>query len=139
VRRDVPVIVDPLPPDAGWYDPLPYDASNTIPAQNAADPSAGHWRDTSPRGARRTQDLPLWGPPEITLSARWDGDAIAVRLDGGAKAMTVLWHAEGPVEQDDRAARWTPASNDDQLRVAVRTRGGIAVVTVRAADCPREA
>jgi anaerobic magnesium-protoporphyrin IX monomethyl ester cyclase len=129
---------DMLPPDAGWYDPLPRDAFNAAPDQPTDPALIDHWRDTAPK-ARRTRDLPLFDPPRVSLAARWDGDAIAVRLVGGPAAASVLWTADGAVAPGDRFARWVPASPDDQLRVAVRSLGGIAVVTARAGDCPRKA
>ncbi len=91
-----------------------------------------HWADTSPRRAIRTQDLPLWDPPGIRLESRTDGDAVRVRLCGERQNMSLRWESNGDVEGDGREVTWRPASSDDQLRVAVRTRGGVAITALRA-------
>ena len=90
------------------------------------------WRDTSVRGARRSVDLPLHQPPSISLDARREGDRVRVRLVGGEGAMSIRWEgAEGPSDQE-REVIWKPSSPFDQLRVAVRTEGGVAITSVRA-------
>jgi len=76
--------------------------------------------------------LPLWDPPGILLQSRADGDAVRVRMCGGEKNMSLRWESNGQVEGEGREVTWRPASHDDQLRVAVRTRGGVAVTALRA-------
>lgn len=153
--------VDPLPWDAGWYDPLPVDAGwyDPVPADDGraslslpidsdtrkklyADTDEGraqvalvdHWRNTSPKRASRTRDLPLCEPPEVVLAGRVDGDRVEVILKGGPLSMTIRWECLGEIEGSDRRVSWRPHSEDDQLRAAVRTAGGVAVITLRAAD-----
>jgi hypothetical protein len=96
------------------------------------------WRDTSPRRARRSDDLPLYQPPTVALSARRDGHRIRVTIDGDNGAVGTRWQADGEVIGDGTSVEWIPGSSDDQIRVAVRTRGGIAVASLRMADLPNE-
>jgi anaerobic magnesium-protoporphyrin IX monomethyl ester cyclase len=136
-RPDI-MVVDCLPPDGGWYDPLPSDlgASPSRPQSQLID----HWHDTSPTRAARTRDLPLYQPPTIALSAERVGNELRVRLTGGPAAITIRWQSErGDLPSDDqRDVHWSPTSDDDQLRVAVRTRGGVAVATLRPSEVPRK-
>jgi radical SAM superfamily enzyme YgiQ (UPF0313 family) len=90
------------------------------------------WRDSAPRDAIRTRDLPLAAPPAPELRAVRDGDIVRVAVLGVADAFSTRWEAEGAIEGDGPAVAWRPASAEDQIAVAVRTRGGVAVVTVRA-------
>jgi hypothetical protein len=49
--------------------------------------------------------------------------------------MTTRWEGDGTIEGDGREVLWTPAdASAGRLRVAVRTKGGIAVVSVGAKD-----
>jgi hypothetical protein len=90
------------------------------------------WCDSAPKRAARSADLPLCEPPEVQLSARRDGDAIVVRVLGGPAALSVRWEAEGRIEGEEREVRWTPQADDDLLGVAVRSRGGVSLLTLRA-------
>lgn len=122
---------DPLPEDAGfdnWADPPPPDH----PMQ--AVPPSDHWQDTSPRRAVRTQDLPLFEPPQLSLRTVREGDRVRVSLQGGPESISIRWQSDGRIEGDSREVTWTPAHDEDQLRVAVRSKGGVAVVSVRAGD-----
>ena len=85
----------------------------------------------------RTDDLPLSAPPAPTLVAARDGERVRVSIQNVAGPFTVRWESDGAVEGDGPAegwseALWTPMDDEDQLRVAVRTRDGVAVVSVRA-------
>lgn len=146
------MVVDALPEDGGMdadaadatddgdsmvADPPPADGGMSL--NDASDPPNGRlrvidqWVDTGARRAVRTKDLPLYDPPEIELAAVRQGDAIEARLLGAPAGATTRWEALGPVESEGQTARWVPAEGmDDSLRVGVRTKGGIAVVTVRA-------
>jgi len=53
---------------------------------------------------------------------------------GVRESFGTRWEAEGAIEGDGPSIAWHPASAEDQLAVAVRTRGGIAVVTLRASS-----
>jgi len=91
------------------------------------------WRDTMPRNALRTDDLPLTDPPRPRLVAERGADQLVrVVVDGVSAPFTARWESDGTIEGDGPEVAWRPASGFDQLRVAVRTRGGVAVVTVRA-------
>ncbi len=135
---------DPLPPDAGvdaWADPVPEDASvdawadpppPDYPMQ--ALPPSDHWQDTSPKRSARSPDLPMHDPPQITLRSAVSGERVRVSLCGGPESISIRWQSDGAVEGDGREVLWTPASPDDQLRVAVRTIGGVAIVSLRASE-----
>ena len=110
-----PPVVDPLP--------SPKSAKLVVIDQ---------WRDTSARGARRSTDLPLHQPPSISLDARREGERVLVRLVGGEDAMSIRWEGAEGASDDQRVAVWTPSSPFDQLRVAVRTEGGVAITSLRA-------
>jgi radical SAM superfamily enzyme YgiQ (UPF0313 family) len=120
-------VVDMAPPDGGL------DASDGGSAKNDV-PAADHWRDTAPRRAQRTDDLPLYDPPSFTLTAKRSGDRVLVRIDGGPENVTTRWEASGPVIGVGREVEWLPDSEDDQIRLAVRARGGIAVVSLRVSE-----
>ncbi|MBI4705837.1 MAG: hypothetical protein HY744_32495 [Deltaproteobacteria bacterium] len=129
-------IDDPPPPDAGqaWAgagaDGLL--AAVAAPAHDGGASPAGRWADTSPAGLVRTCDLPLFDPPAIELVARREADVVLVEVVGGGTALSARWEADGPVLADGPRATWRPASDDDRIRVAVRTRGGVAVKSLRA-------
>ncbi|MBN2195184.1 MAG: radical SAM protein [Polyangiaceae bacterium] len=124
---------DPLPSPGG----MSYLDDGASPADGSAR-AAGSlavvdaWRSTAPRRARRSEDLPFFAPPEIRLHARRVGDRIEATLVGGETEMSIRWEGEGVIEGAEREIRWRPVSPDDQLRVGVRTRGGVAVATLRA-------
>jgi anaerobic magnesium-protoporphyrin IX monomethyl ester cyclase len=97
-----------------------------------ADATRGQWQNTAPRRVQRSRDLPLYEMPDISLQGRRHGDGWEVSLCGGEPRMTVRWtSAEGRVQGAARSVLWCPASPDDQLTVAVRTTGGVAVATYR--------
>jgi anaerobic magnesium-protoporphyrin IX monomethyl ester cyclase len=133
--------VDPLPEDSGFdedsmvVDPLPED-SGFDAGSAALDPTpetpVDRWCDSAPRRAARSADLPLCEPPDVRLSANLDHDEIVVRLLGGPAALSVRWEAAGTIDGGDREVRWTPEAEDDLLAVAVRSRGGVSLLTLRA-------
>jgi len=57
--------------------------------------------------------------------------AVVARLTGSDEALTVRWQGEGDVTGTDRQVTWTPASDRDQLNVAVRSPQGVAVAELR--------
>ncbi|MCA9670768.1 MAG: B12-binding domain-containing radical SAM protein [Myxococcales bacterium] len=158
-RRDFP-IADPAPSDASVdqrpdfpiADPAPSDASAHNMYQQSESPSQtlraavdvpikkdliDKWTDSSPRRAVRTSDLGLFDAPVVTLEADRDADGQAhVRLVGGPAAVTTRWQCEGRVEGEGREVLWVPESTSDHLTCAVRSDGGIAVVSLRAVDLP---
>ena len=58
-------------------------------------------------------------------------DAVA---RSGFAAPRTRWEADGDVDGEGREVTWRPASASDQLRLAVRSAGGVAVVALRARD-----
>jgi len=135
------MVVDPPPPDGGGGMTGMNDAYG-IPDNDrapAADPGVrrlrlmDQWFDTSPKKAYRTEDLPLADPPRVTLRGRRDGDTVVVELETPALVST-RWEADGDVVGDGRTVRWRPRNGDDRIRVAVRSRGGVAVVSMRAEE-----
>ncbi len=147
-------VVDPPPPDAGRdagpdsgfvVDPAPIDggmASLEEAADDAAFAENGalkkrlrlidQWRDSSPRDGIRTRDLPLDDPPAPVLAAQREGELVRVTIRGVSVPFSTRWECDGKVHGDGPEVTWTPRSEHDQLRVAVRSRGGVAVVTLRA-------
>ncbi len=147
-------VVDPPPPDAGRdagpdsgfvVDPAPIDggmASLEEAEDDAAFAENGalkkrlrlidQWRDSSPRDGIRTRDLPLDDPPAPVLAAQREGELVRVTIRGVSVPFSTRWECDGKVHGDGPEVTWTPRSEHDQLRVAVRSRGGVAVVTLRA-------
>jgi hypothetical protein len=158
-KRDSGMVYDPVPPDAGRpevmiVDMLPRDAGardadaqpevppvyDPAPAPTGAlsstrgDSSAevgSHWADTTPRRSPRTRDLPLSLPPDIRLVGEWTNGAVQVCLTGADEPLTIRWQSDGEVAGTDRQVTWTPASDQDQLNVAVRSRDGVAMAELR--------
>lgn len=140
-----PTVADPLPWDSGQE---PIDAAEDDPTVvDWAPPDGGldggsamndrttdHWRDTSPKRAQRSRDLPLWDPPTFTLASKRAGDRVEVRIQGGPESISLRWEAAGEVIGTGREIEWVPSSEDDQLRLAVRAKGGVAVVSLRASE-----
>ena len=145
---DDQMVSDPLPDDAGvdvgddsmWpIHPRPIRVSTAGSARSARARSrrAACSSSTSGWTPRRSAPCapricPCSIPPEIRVSATRVGDEIHARLEGAPPGATTRWEAAGEVESDGHTARWTPDPADDALRVAVRSRGGVAVVSVRA-------
>lgn len=144
-------VVDPAPIDAGVdagfvVDPPPADPGGMTMLEEAEDDAAflangtlkrrlrliDQWRDSSPQTSIRTDDLPLHDPPGPELVARRDGENVHVSITGVNVPFSTRWEADGSVHGDGPEVVWAPKTDDDQLRVAVRSRGGVAVVTLRA-------
>lgn len=135
-------------PDAGPTDgPTEVGPGDASPAQGALEPAfldgirlaraaqpAGAFTDSGPQ-ARRTPDLPLHTPPQIALRVvtRAEGDAqgYEVRLRCDASPISLRWEGDGQIAGEGAVVRWQPATDGDQLRVVVRSAGGIAVTALR--------
>jgi hypothetical protein len=154
--RDLPKetqLSDPLPPDSGPRDvnrdvrdagtneaPLMMDpvVDARLGLQTPSDMPGGHeaatrehWANTAPTRLKRSQDLPLCLCPEVRLAGEWQGGKILARLSGVTGTFGVRWQAQGQVDGDGGEVLWTPSSDEDQLDVAVRTRDGVAVTSLR--------
>jgi hypothetical protein len=84
-------------------------------------------------------DLPLFSPPKISLAATRQGSdvgerVISVTLQSTCDPLSIRWEGDGAVEGRGREITWRPTSDAAQLRVAVRSEGGIAVTAIRAVD-----
>jgi hypothetical protein len=136
------MMVDPPPPPDGMVgDPLPLDAGADLSATDAASnppkdalARVDCWQDTSPQRVIRSRDLPLFDPPVVKLSAEREGAGIRVCLSGGPQAVSLRWQGGGAIEGEGREVLWRPESPIDQISVGVRSRGGVAVVSLRAKD-----
>jgi hypothetical protein len=133
---DAGMVVDPPPPPMARAesieeadDDIAYEASGSVKRRLRL---VDQWRDSAPREAVRTTDLPLFDPPAPELVARREGEVIVVRVQGVRDAFQARWESEGAIEGEGSEVRWMPATSSDRLAVAVRTRGGIAVVSIAA-------
>jgi radical SAM superfamily enzyme YgiQ (UPF0313 family) len=133
-------VVDPAPPDDGGIGALEVESDQAlalgVPVEEAPRRLRliDQWFDTSPKATARTVDLPLYDPPRAKLTARREGDDVVVRLEGARARVTTRWEADGPIEGTGTEVRWKPAGPADRVRVAIRARGGIAVLSLRASD-----
>ena len=147
VPRPIPGrTVDPAPR------PMPPPHVDSVPTEiNEKTSLIDQWRETSIRVAARTTDLPLWNPPRIALAAERQDGTLVVRITGGGQVMSLRWEGDGRIETvvpsgvgvetadvdgTVREVRWRPALRSDQIRVAVRMEGGIAVAALRHGDVP---
>jgi hypothetical protein len=129
--RDIPW-ADPPPRDAGLKSVEPPHAQAPVPTDGRpAVALAGQWRDTATRRAQRSPDLPLWCPPDLALTSSREGDVVRVCLVGSPEPLSTRWQAEGTIEGEGREVCWRPASPQDLLCVAVRSRGGVALLELR--------
>ncbi len=124
------MVVDPPPPDAGEmglleFEPEPVRAPTKLRLID-------QWFDTSPKTTVRTIDLPLFDPPKLKLVARKEDECLHVRLEGANCAITTRWEGDGIVQGDGLEAEWRPVGPTDRIRVGIRSRGGVAILSLRA-------
>ena len=143
-------IYDPVPPDAGRIDTRGPDGKrdtsplvDPVPAPQAIlEPSGAHgaalgnkvlayWADTAPKRSERDPALPLSRPPDISLNGTWVGDTVEVSVLGTDESLSLRWESQGTVVGTERRVTWTPASDQDQLNLAVRGQDGVAVAELR--------
>ena len=141
VDPDAPPLDTSSPPDTTTHDMVV--DPDAAPLDAKAPPDAGgqasihelidRWRDTAPRQVTRSTDLPLFDPPAIKLTARGDLKCgFNVRLVGSPGAVSTRWEGDGTIEGQGREVSWFPDSETDQIRVGVRSLGGVAVAALRA-------
>jgi len=143
------MVVDPPPPDAGRdvvtpdrmvVDPPPPDAGRdalNLPRNLRPLPLIDQWRETTPRRSRRDATVALHAPPDASLEVERAEGAVRVRVRLADAAASTRWEGDGRIAAEGLEARWEPTGDDDQLRVAVRTRGGVAVLALRAREVDR--
>lgn len=139
---DTGFVVDPPPPDAGM-------AAADRPADREAEDDRAYaeggalkrrlrlvdqWRDSAPVRSVRTDDLALAAPPTPRLVGKREDGVIRVRVEDVLGSYGTRWEAEGEVTGEGPEIAWRPASDRSHVRVAVRSRHGVAVVTLRASD-----
>jgi anaerobic magnesium-protoporphyrin IX monomethyl ester cyclase len=100
------------------------------------DVSVGHFRDTRVRRTVRRDQLALYDPPDVTLQATRARDHIHVTIVGLVEPANTRWASRGKLDGQGLSVRWIPGSKDDQLRVAIRTKGGVTIAALRARDVP---
>jgi radical SAM superfamily enzyme YgiQ (UPF0313 family) len=128
------MVVDPPPPDGGMglldipRDPGPGERGNEPRKLRLID----QWFDTSPKTAVRTVDLPLFDPPRLQLKARREGELLQVSLEGATVPVSTRWEAEGEITGSGLTVRWSPLGPKDRVRVAIRSRGGVAILSLQA-------
>ncbi|NOY92758.1 MAG: B12-binding domain-containing radical SAM protein [Deltaproteobacteria bacterium] len=136
MREQVPPN-DPPPPDMPLPDPVPRDPPSMHKAASTdkllTTRLIDQWRDTTQRRAMRSNDLAMHAPPVVSLNARREEGIVHVSLLGGPEQISLRWEGDGAIEGEGRGVRWTPETPTDQIRVAVRSKGGVAVVALRAA------
>lgn len=96
--------------------------------------NTGHFRDTRTRRTIRSPELPLYDPPDIQLSATRERDQVRVCIAGIEGPVNTLWESRGRIEGKGLQLCWKPEGRDDQLRVAIRSHGGVTVAALRAKD-----
>lgn len=143
---DVMGPVDPPPPDAGFdvlmpVDPPPPDAGrrDALNLPRRALPLIDQWRETTPKRSRRDAVVALYAPPDASLAVTRGEGHVRVSVDTGGEPASARWEGDGAITEEGVVARWAPAGPEDQLRVAVRTRGGVAVLALRACEVERRA
>ena len=128
------MVTDPPPPDNGMsLLDIPRDPG---PGERGKEPRKlrliDQWFDTSPKTAVRTVDLPLFDPPRLKLKARREGALLQVSLEGATVPVSTRWEAEGEITGSGLTVRWSPLGPKDRVRVAIRSRGGVAILSLQA-------
>lgn len=130
------MVVDPPPPDDGLSMIEIERERERAAAELAKEPRKlrliDQWFDTSPKATVRTVDLPLFDPPRLRLKARREGEYVIVTLDGASVPVSTRWEADGDVTGSGAEVRWRPHGPADRVRVAIRSRGGVAVLSLKA-------
>jgi radical SAM superfamily enzyme YgiQ (UPF0313 family) len=140
--EDAPVdtgfVVDPPPPDAGMAaadreaeDDRAYAESGALKRRLRL---VDQWRDSAPVRSVRTADLALSEPPAPRLVGKREDGVIRVRIEDVPGSFGTRWEAEGELAGEGPEITWVPATERSHVRVAVRSRRGVAVVTLRASD-----
>ena len=106
-------------------------------ASTDSEEAVSHFGYSGPRRALRSSDLPLYELPEVSLVADVKDDGVHVQLQAEPVSMSIRWETDGVLTGEGRDVVWQPASDDDQLRVAVRTRGGVAITSLLASQLGR--
>ena len=106
-------------------------------ASTDSEEAVSHFGYSGPRRALRSRDLPLYELPEVSLVPQVREDGVHVHLQAEPVSLGIRWETDGKLTGEGRDVVWQPACDDDQLRVAVRTRGGVAITSLRASQLVR--
>ncbi|MBT3218848.1 MAG: hypothetical protein HN348_07130 [Proteobacteria bacterium] len=139
--RDIILPMDPAPrditPRPGDPPPPPLmldDGGADLGDEFEADGAVASWRNTAVVTAR-SSDLPLHSPPRLKVVTTLRDEGVEVAVLGLPEAVSLRWEARGEIGDseagDGRQVLWIPAGREDQIRVAVRTHGGVYVSAVR--------
>jgi radical SAM superfamily enzyme YgiQ (UPF0313 family) len=102
-----------------------------VGVENASEHGAGDLR----RGTQwKAVDQALYAPPDASFAIERGDGFVRVRVRTGDTPASTRWEGDGVITGEGAEVRWEPAAGDDQLRVAVRTRGGVAVLALRARE-----
>jgi len=124
------MVVDPLPADGGEMGLLDVEPQPNRPPTKLR--LMDQWFDTAPKATVRTLDLPFFDPPKVKMVARREKDCVHVCLEGATCAVSTRWEADGTVQGQGLEAEWHPSGPTDRVRVAIRSRGGVAILSMRA-------
>jgi hypothetical protein len=136
------MVVDPAPGPGGMGGIGGMGGMGSIDPSTVGKPKAklrliDQWFDTSPKETERTADLPLFDPPRFALQAERENGLVRVRLTGGTCDVTTRWEADGEVFGRGTEVSWRPHADTDRIRVAVRSRGGVSIFSMCAAEATK--
>ena len=63
-----------------------------------------------------------------------DGEGLVVVVEAGRTPISTKWEADGDFVGQGLEVSWRPDAPTDRIRVAIRSRGGVAVLSMRAED-----
>jgi hypothetical protein len=72
----------------------------------------------------------------VNLLAVRCGDKIRVSIVGTTEPANTCWESRGSTQGEGLEVLWAPKDTDDQLRVAIRSHGGVTIAAIRAKEIP---
>ncbi len=109
-------------------------ASGAGPLSSRSGSGVDHWRDTTPVSLARDIAVALHSPPAVTLEGWIEGERIRVVARGVTPDMELYWSGGGARDGKGAELLWTPTGGRDRLGLVVRHRGGVASLSLTAAD-----
>lgn len=76
--------------------------------------------------------LDEYGVGQVAMVGKARPDCVHVLIEGANWAVTTRWEADGIVQGDGLEAQWYPKGPMDRVRVGIRSRGGVAILSLRA-------